>query len=217
MNGEIVELFNQIKPLLEQGHSYASAINMINPELTQTDTPKKLKQYGETQGYSPNNYSRRTQYLNRTPRKGKPNKYGLFRVRLVKNPRYLTGYIWLYQYQEEGHTKTLSRSDLTELRKVVEAKNLEWKVTDIEKARNSYELNRQLQENARSNKNQNTSGIYRVTKASGGLTWQYSNRSNGKKIFLSAITLNDLKEKVLAIGDDWIILDEKQAKENGLI
>ena len=218
----IIELFNQIKPLLEQGHSYASAINMINPELTGTDTSKKIKEYGETQGYPISNYSRRTQYLNRTIRKGRPNKYGLYRVSLVKNPRYLTGYIWAYQYKEDGRLKTISRSDLTELRKVVEAQNLEWKVTDLEKAGKSYELNRHLQKNARSSKNQNTSGIYRVTKAAckkcrQGFIWQYSNKSKGKNIYLNSLTLNGLKEKVLAISEEWIVLDEETARENGLI
>ena len=114
---EIIELFNQIQPLLEQGHSYASAINMINPELTRTNISKKIKEYGETQGYPISNYSRRTQYLNRTPRKGRKNKYGLYRVRLLKKPEYLTGYIWAYQYHENGRLKSITRSDLTELRK----------------------------------------------------------------------------------------------------
>ena len=221
MNGEIVELFNQIKPLLEQGHSYASAINMIDPNIMRTGQSKKIKEYGETQGYPISNYSRRTQYLNRTIRKGRPNKYGLYRVRLLKKPEYLTGYIWAYQYHEDGHLKTITRSNLIELRKTVEAKNLEWRVTDLEKAGEAYELNRRLQENARHNKNQNTSGIYRVTKSSGnrckqGFTWQYANRSKGKNIYLSSLTLNGLKEKVLAIGEEWIVLDEEKAKENGL-
>ena len=218
---EIIELFNQIKPLLDQGHSYKSAINMIDPNLIKNGQSKQIKEYGETQGYPSNNYNRRTQYLNRTPCKGRKNKYGLYRVGLMKNPRYLTGYLWMYQYRKDGRVKTLSRSDLTELRKVVEAENLEWKVTDLEKAKESYELNKYLLENARSSKNRNTSGIYRVTKSTSnrckqGFTWCYVNKSKGKNIFLSALTLNGLKDKVLSIGEDWIVLDEEKAIANGL-
>lgn len=219
---EIIDLFNEIKPLLDEGHSYASALNTIDPSLARSRACKKIKDYGETQGYSKDSFSRRTQYLNRNRNPGNKNKYGLHKVTLTRKPAYLCGYAWLYTFFEDEILKTISSSDLKELRRKVEEKGLEWKVTDLEKAHNAYELNKIIQENARVNKKSNKSGVYRVSKGhcprcSQGFTWIYTNRSKGNKIWFSSVDLNILKEIVLESGEDWIIVDEEKAKANGLI
>ena len=215
---EIIDIFNQIKPLLDEGHSYASALNTIDPSLSRSRLCKKIKDYGKSQGYPQNNFSRRTQYL----KSSRKNKYGLHKVTLSRKPAYLSGYAWLYFYFKNGVLKTISHSDLKELRKKVEEKDLEWKVTDLEKAKNAYELNQIIQENARPRKRKRISGIYRVSKMPcprclQGFTWQYMKRSGGNTINFSSVDLNILKEKVLEAGEDWIIVDEEKAKANGLI
>lgn len=215
---EIIDIFNQIRPLLDEGHSYLSALNTIDPSIARSRQSKEIINYGETQGYSRSNFSRRTQYLNRTNKVGNKNKYGLLNVTLSKNKSYLTGYIWGYKYIQEGIPRTITRTDLIKLRKEVENRGLEWKVIDLEKAKKSYEMNRIMQENARHNMNPNTTGIYRVSKGhcprcKQGFTWQYVNKSKGKEIYLSSISLETLKEKVLEIGEEWIILDEEKARK----
>lgn len=217
---EIIDLFNKIKPLLDKGHSYSSALKAIDPSLVRSRASKKVKEYGETQGYPKNNFSRRTQYLKTIP-KSRKNKYGLHNVILIKNPRYLSGYIWRYNYYENNKLKTISRPDLRELRQIVEEKNLEWKVTDLVKARDTYELNRIIQENTRLSKNENSSGIYRVFKGhcpgcNQGFTWRYVNSSDEGNVYLSSVDLNVLKKKVLEAGEDWVVRDEDKAKANGL-
>lgn len=219
---EIIEIFNEIKPLLDEGHSYLSALNAIDPSIARSRQSKEIINYGETQGYSRSNFSRRTQYLNRNRNPGNKNKYGLLNVTLTKNKSYLTGYLWGYHYIQEGIPRTITRTDLIKLRKEVENRGLEWKVIDLEKAKKSYERNRLMQENARHNKKPNTSGIYRVSKGhcprcKQGFTWQYFNNSKENEIYFSSISLETLKEKVLEAGEDWIILDEEKAKANGLI
>ena len=220
---EIIDIFNQIKPLLDEGHSYASALNTIDPSLARSRACKKIKDYGETQGYSKNSFLKnRTQYLNRNRNPGNKNKYGLHKVTLTRKRDYLCGYAWLYTFFEDEILKTISHSDLKELRKKVEEKGLEWKVTDLEKAKNAYELNQIIQENTRPRKRKRISGIYRVSKMPcpkclQGFTWQYMKRSGGNTIYFSSVDLNILKEKVLDAGEDWIIVDEEKAKANGLI
>ena len=221
---EIIDIFNQIKPLLDNGHSYSSALRAVDPSLARSKLSKEVINYGETQGYSRNNYSRRTQYIAQSRRyRPNKNKYGLLNVSLTKKSSYLTGHIWQYKYYENGElVKTLSRSDLRELRRIVEEHNLEWKVVDLEKAKNAYELNKIFLENARPSRNKNFSGVYRVHKANcprcqQGFTWAYCNSSNGKTVYISSVDLNALKKKVLEASEEWIIVDEEKAKANGLM
>lgn len=51
----------------------------------------------------------------------------------------------------------------------------------------------------------------------GKYRWKYVYNENGKKREITSVNPQKLKEKVLSKGFDWIILDEKQAKENNLI
>ena len=47
--------------------------------------------------------------------------------------------------------------------------------------------------------------------------WKYVYDENGKKREITSVNPQKLKEKVISKGFDWIILDEKQAKENNLL
>lgn len=62
---ETIELFNEIKPLLDQGESYHSAIKKIK-KLTSPNSKlgwyQRLIQYGETQGYPYKEYKRKKNY-----------------------------------------------------------------------------------------------------------------------------------------------------------
>ena len=63
----------------------------------------------------------------------------------------------------------------------------------------------------------NTSGIFRVSlhkqkKCSKGFTWKYYYHVGKKRKCISSVDLLKLKEKVLAKGLEWIILDEEKAK-----
>ena len=49
-----------------------------------------------------------------------------------------------------------------------------------------------------------------------GYIWRYTMYLNGKRKTINASTFLKLKEKVLAKGLDWIVLDEEKAKESAL-
>ena len=58
-NMETVSLFNQVKPLLEEGYSYNLAVKKIkniNSLNTNLGWFKELVEYGEGQGYLKKNY-----------------------------------------------------------------------------------------------------------------------------------------------------------------
>ena len=61
---ETIELFEQIRPLLDQGYSYNSALTKIGRINNHSKAHyyrqawfKELKEYGESQGYSYRKYS----------------------------------------------------------------------------------------------------------------------------------------------------------------
>ena len=60
---ETVELFNQIKPLLDDGYFYSSAVRLIkggcHSKFYQRSWFKDLVRYGESQGYLYDEYSGR--------------------------------------------------------------------------------------------------------------------------------------------------------------
>ena len=62
-NMETVELFNKIKPLLDEGYLYSSAVKMIrgdcHSKFYQRSWFKDLVRYGESMGYLYEDYSRR--------------------------------------------------------------------------------------------------------------------------------------------------------------
>ena len=64
----------------------------------------------------------------------------------------------------------------------------------------------------------NTTGIFRVKKCfdkryKKGFYWNYRYYEKGKRIEITSISLDTLKEKVLAKGLDWIIIDEQLANK----
>lgn len=68
----------------------------------------------------------------------------------------------------------------------------------------------------------NKTGIFRVNikREKGyakGFTYSYQYVVDGKKVFIRSVDINKLKEKVLARGLEWIVLDENKAKANGLV
>ena len=70
-------------------------------------------------------------------------------------------------------------------------------------------------------KSRNTTGYFRVFKRRNknfkqGFSWCYQYCENDKRREISSVDLNRLKEKVEKKGLDWIVLDEKKAKGNGL-
>ena len=94
-----MELFQQMKPLLDQGYNYIEAYSKITGiskrNLQRTAQFKHLKKYGETQGYSAINYSRIYKHS---------NKHGLYNVRLVKQKHLRTGHHWQYVYGRDKYT-----------------------------------------------------------------------------------------------------------------
>lgn len=66
-------------------------------------------------------------------------------------------------------------------------------------------------------KSKNRTGFFRVYKQKNkcyvqGFSWVYRYFENHKRISIYAVQLEDLKEKVIARGLDWIVIDEDKAQ-----
>lgn len=159
---------------------------------------------------------------------------GLYNVTLTKCDNIITNYTWKYTYYDKKKKKLrgLSSYDLLLLRKKVEDKGLEWVVTDLDKATESYELNRELmskheQLKKKTRNKMNTSGVKYVCKnkekyAKNGYYWRYRDNTSNKTY--SRKTLRELKELITSLGYDWIIVNEdvynqsvQEEKEKGVI
>ena len=71
-------------------------------------------------------------------------------------------------------------------------------------------------------KSHTSTGIYGVTKCNDkskqGFSWRYAFYKEGKPLInLCSVDINKLKEKVLAKGWEWIVVDEQKAKDTGLV
>lgn len=149
----------------------------------------------------------------------KINQSGFYRVYKSKCKVCSKGFTWAYLLEDYSAIKNV---DLLKLKKNVLARNLEWKITDENKAKESIELNNQK---APSRKKVNTTGFYKVYRLKNnskkGFIWvYYYGKDDGKQ--LSADTLYELKEMVLSHGLKWKIMDKKKVKiswnrDNGVI
>lgn len=72
------------------------------------------------------------------------NKTGIYRVSKKKDKSLKQGFRWSYQYYDDDkHLWKFESVDLTKVRKKVERQGLPWIILDEDKARQSYELNRE--------------------------------------------------------------------------
>lgn len=87
--------------------------------------------------------------------------------------------------------------------------------TKISETKKGSEYSKQGKRNM--SKSRNTSGFYCVStkpaKTSQGFTWIYQYRRNGKQHAISSVDLLKLKQKVIAKGLDWLIINEEKSIE----
>ena len=222
---EIADMFNEIKPLLEEGHTYHRACLVVfGSTFVRSAKYKHVVEYGEKQGYSKKLASLRRRYWKGSPSKpSKKSKYGIVHLGLTKRRFYLTGYSWTYSFVDsDGKQRVIYRGDLLELRKAVESKGLSWVVDDVNKAKESYELNKRMHKNARKGLNKNKTGVLYVSKSKcircrQKYTWQYYVHNSEKCAHISSTNPQGLKQKVLDKGLEWIVVDEEKARSNGLL
>ena len=53
-------------------------------------------------------------------------KVGYYRVYKVKKPQAKQGFVWIYEYPDNGKQRTISRVNLNNLEKEVKSRNLDW-------------------------------------------------------------------------------------------
>jgi hypothetical protein len=85
-----------------------------------------------------------------------------------------------------------------------------------------YGEHHSLESNVQMSMKRNNTGIFRVKKRfhsdyKQGFAWVYRYYDNYKAKELSSVSIVTLKEKVLAKGLDWIVLDEEKAMECGAL
>ena len=205
---EIKELFDKMKPYLDEGYSYHKALNEIkqtNVSYAQRRWYRDLVEYGESQGYPYKEFKYPNDY---------EHKYGLYNVQLMKHQNSLTGYYWIYRYVDElGNRRSVSDMDLCKLRDRVKEKGLKWEVTDEDKLVESVEINEELLHKMSKKKVRTSSGVKYVSKVKSGQVrrgfyWGYCQKNKKVKINLSSGTLSELKQRVEDKGLEWIIIDE---------
>ena len=145
---------------------------------------------------------------------------GLHNVTLSRCKNVLTGYTWKYSYYDKSVDKlrAFTSIDLKLLRRKVEDNGLEWVVTDLNKAKESYDLNKKLLNKHKLLKQEtkqrgNSSGVKYVCKTKEkysllGYYWRYYDYK--KKKSYSRKTLLELKDFVTSKGYDWIVINEEQ-------
>lgn len=198
---EMKEIFEKMRPYLDNGFSYTKAYQMISGlrhnSFSQRWWWKELVKYGESQGYDKNNYDKRR------------FNTGLYSVAIAHVLSSKEEPVWNYYYEDECmNCKIISHTDLKELRKEVEKRGFPWKVVDFEFAKQSYEFNRMLQEKA--NIKALESGVNHVyfvrnSRYKQGYCWRYCNY--GKNVY--ATSLKKLEEKVKKRKFSWFVNDEK--------
>ena len=131
---------------------------------------------------------------------------GFFNVSKIKYSTY-KGFGWHYRYNENGKKKTLSSAHLCVLKYYVFLNNLEWKITNEDKANKSMEL-----EKSNYYLYDNGSGILfldRITDKNSFLKgfWRYK----FDEYVIYDINFCDLKGKVQNLKLPWIILNKNNA------
>ena len=149
------------------------------------------------------------------------SKYGILNIGLIKNKNVVSGYQWNYNYFDGEKTKFIHSYDLRIVREKVLELGGEWIITDPHKAIESYKFNNTLVAihdkymNSKERKYRGTSGVSHVTiqrydNPNLENYWVY--RHNG--INCCDEKLTKLKEKVLALGGEWIIRDNTLYENN---
>ena len=145
--------------------------------------------------------------------KGK-NSTGFYRVYFSKDKYVARDGVWIYGYSQGKKQKVIADADLSNLEKRIKEKGLPWKIIDENLANESLEKNEEIMLKF-PKKNINKTGFYRVSKLKNedyiqGFGWKYN---FGKHQILSA-DLTELEQKILKLGFEWKITDEKLAKES---
>lgn len=142
---------------------------------------------------------------------------GIYNVRKNKTKDIKQDFIWVYL--RKGQTP-ISATTLDKLHKKVIDNNLEWKITDEEKAKKSYEEDKQQQDRIERNKEyKDNTGFFRTRKEKDkrypqGFRWKYYYFQDGKQKTKSSTDLNKLEKMVNEIDQIWKITNEAKAKES---
>ncbi len=144
---------------------------------------------------------------------------GFFRVIRSKAIENTTGYTWVYRVQNRSSDVFINSSSLIILKQRVTSQGLDWFIVDEELAEKSKQLEIDYWNIRKQN---NNSGIHNVYKHNDntckqGFTWQYQyTDETSKKKIMSNVNLDDLKERVLNKGFDWIVFDDMITKVDAL-
>lgn len=150
-----------------------------------------------------------------TKEKYKNHPTGISRVFRAVNNNFNQGFCWMYRYREDNKYKTLSSVDLYKLKEKVLSKGLDWIIVNEEIAEETFKIaEKQYNETKYKNHPTGILGLYKSkTKNPQGFVWAYDYKVEGKKRTLTSVDLCKLKEKIIAKGFEWIIVNEEKATE----
>lgn len=198
---ELEEIFEKMRPLLDQGFGYIASYQFISgvnhTAFSRRSWWRDLVKYGEEQGYDRKKIGEMK------------FKTGLLNVVLHKVPRSNSGYVWKYICNIDGMCETFSHSDLRVLEEDIIALGLPWAVVDEYNAQNSYDFNYTRNNPYLGRKPYSgVSYVYRQKqkRVKRGYVWIYRNPNH--KSSLSSSHLTELKKKVEERGWEWRIVDD---------
>lgn len=202
---ELEELFEKMRPYLENGFSYSRAYKIItglkHSAFAKRRWWKDLLEYGEKQGY-PKRFSGYKGFHT-----------GLYSVSLHRDTTVKGNFIWRYYYTNQlGYREYFADTDLKKLRKIVEDADFTWKVVDLEFAQQSYYFNN-IMKRPRKKYQSGVANVHHLNDESvaQGYRWRYLNGPNGKTLY--STRLIDLYKKATDHGFLWNIYDKDAYEE----
>ena len=150
--------------------------------------------------------------------RGSVNTTGYYHVHKDKHDKYVQGYLWRYNYEDnQGNRLHIRRSDLNKLKEEVINRGLKWEVVDKVNAKKSDIENEKAMYLHKHHVKNNT-GLYRVSKSKSdstltGFIYVYNYLINGKNKTLSSVRLDKLEKMVKDKGLKWEIIDKNKAKK----
>lgn len=148
------------------------------------------------------------------------DKTGFYNVGKYKTKDTKQEFLWIYYPKKDEKPKNITATTLDRLKKKVLDNNLEWKITDEEKAKKSCEEDKEQQNNIERNKEyKDNTGFFRTRKEKDkrypqGFRWKYYYFEDGKQKTKSSTDLNKLEKMVNDINQIWKITDEDKAKKS---
>ena len=135
---------------------------------------------------------------------------GFYRVSLESCKKCKFGFIYRYEYNQNGKKKYIRSTDIKKLKKKIIQKGMEWIVLDENLANKTIDI---CNKNLKKQIEEHSTGIFRVIKhkdksMNKGYIYRYTYYDNGVPHYMENKSLGKLKQRVISKGLEWLELRE---------